>query len=206
MSSTSPKSKNYFGIEVLKMSHPEIRRLKKKSDDHTHHGNKVWDSSLVLMDYMSAFPLKRKTRVLEVGCGWGITGMFCAKTFNAEVTGVDIDSYVFPFLQLHARLNEVEVETVQADFGKINGEMLIEFDLLIGGDICFWDDMTKPLFSLVKRAHKHGVRCLIADPGRSPFDKMAEKACKQLGAEVERWNVPHPHNVSCDVLDVPPLF
>ena len=42
-----------------------------------------------------------------------------------------------------------------------------ELHTLMGTDICFWDEMTTPLFELIQRARAAGVeQVLIADPGR----------------------------------------
>lgn len=200
---TKGNSHEYFGVTVLKGNHSEIQRIKKQSDNHTHHGNKIWKSSLLLIDYLQSFPVQQKLRVLEVGCGWGLTSIFCAKHFQANVTAVDIDPYVFPFLNLHARINEVVVETRTLDFDKITGKVLTEYDLLLGSDICFWDDMRRPLFNLIRRAQKAGVRSIVTDPGREPFNLMAGKCEDKLSALLDHWSIPHPHNGSGTIVDVP---
>ena len=43
------------------------------------------------MDYLGCQGLPEGVKVLEVGCGWGLAGIFCAKHFRAVVTGVDAD-------------------------------------------------------------------------------------------------------------------
>jgi cyclopropane fatty-acyl-phospholipid synthase-like methyltransferase len=63
--------------------------------------------------------------VLELGCGWGLVGIACAKTFQAQVTGLDADAAVFPYLQLHAARNGVRLAirqgTLQEDAGPLWG-------------------------------------------------------------------------------------
>ncbi len=68
----------------------------------TLHGHKVWPTSFVLLDYLHQRGVPPQTRVLELGCGWGLVGIACAKMFQAQVTGLDADAAVFPYLQLHA--------------------------------------------------------------------------------------------------------
>lgn len=200
---TSATSRNLFGITVLKNNHRDIRRLRRETGYPTHHGNKVWNASLTLMDYLSEFPLEKRLRVLEIGCGWGISGLFCARSFDANVVGLDIDASVFPFMQHHAALNGVAVENVRGSYQSLTKAYLSQFDLMIGADICFWDDLSAPLFNLIRRAQKSGVRTVLTDPGRPPFTQMAERCCDILGAELEPWAVPEPHNCSGYVLDVP---
>ena len=107
-----------YGIRVLQSRHPEIRRLKRLHTPSVH-GNKHWASSWLLMDYLRRHPLPERARVMEIGCGWGLAGIYCAKKFNAVVTGVDIDAEVFPYLRLHAAINKVHVATLQKKFNKL---------------------------------------------------------------------------------------
>ena len=56
---------------------------------------------------------------------------------------------------------------------------------LMGTDICFWDEMTSPLFDLLTLARSAGTeQILIADPGRPPFWDLAERCVAELGAEI----------------------
>ena len=101
MSNNQKKEIRAYGVRVLLSHHPEIRRLKRHNHP-TNHGNKFWTSSWLLMDYFKKNGLEQETRVLEIGCGWGLAGIYCAKKHGAVVTGVDVDSEVLPFSRLHA--------------------------------------------------------------------------------------------------------
>lgn len=200
---TAANSRSLFGVTVLKNNHRDVRRLRRAAGLATHHGNKVWNSSLILMDYLSEFPLKKRLRVLEIGCGWGVASIFCAKRFESSVTGLDIDAGIFPFMQHHAELNGVAADNCCGSYQSITSAYLKGFDLMIGADICFWDELSRPLFNLVRRAHRAGTRTILADPGRPPFTQMAERCSDKLHAEFEPWSVPTPYNCSGYILDVP---
>lgn len=196
-------SREAFGLQILKNSHPDIRRLKRETGDASLHGNKFWKSTYVLMDYLSECPPDPGSRILELGCGWGLGGIFCAKEFDAQVIALDADDSVFPFLEHHAALNGVEVDTVQMRFEDITVEHLEQFDLIIGADICFWDSLVTPVRELIGRAMEAGVeRVLLTDPGRPTFRAVAEHYAEQLDAIYSDWDVPEPHNVWGLVLDV----
>ena len=121
---------------------------------------------------------------MEVGCGWGLLGVFCAKKFDARVTGIDADPNVYPFLDLHARVNGVKVKTEKAKFQQLTVERLKKVDLLVGADICFWDELTPILFNLIRRALRAGVKqIIIADPSRSPFTELAEQCSDRLESD-----------------------
>lgn len=195
--------KTAFGVKICTSSHPAIRRLKRSSEKASIHGNKFWKSSYLLMDYLTEYPIDAGANVLELGCGYGIGGIFCAKTYGANVTSLDADPAVFPFLELHAELNEVELDVLACRFEDMTENDLAEYDVIIGADICFWDSMTEALFKLVRRAKRSGdPRVIIADPGRDPFRVMADKACEKLDAEYDNWHVNHPHNASGLILEV----
>jgi predicted nicotinamide N-methyase len=203
MANSSSHERQAFGLRILKNSHKEIRRLRREAGYPSIHGNKFWKSTYLLMDYLKEFPPPQGARVLEIGCGWGLAGIFCAKEFGAEVVGLDADKTVFPYLDLHAALNDVEVETWHRRYERVTKADLAQFDLVIGADVCFWDSMVKPLYNLVRRAEQvGGVRVVMTDPGRPTFSSMAEQCVEKLGAEYDNWSVPHPHNASGLVIDL----
>jgi len=213
----SKNERNLFDLRILNNGHKDIKRLQRAAGIPNIHGNKFWKSSLLLMDYLSTFPplairpeLRRKKtvlRVLEIGCGWGLAGIYCAKHFNAEVTSLDADETVFPYLMHHAELNGVELDVWQCRYEKIRKVDLQQYDVMIAADICFWDELVTPLFKLIRRAHQAGgIRVIIADPGRPTFSAVAELCVEKLGALCEPWSVPHPHNYRGWVLDMDPNY
>ena len=201
MTIESKLERTAFGLTILKNGHPEVRKLKRETGNATIHGNKFWKSTFLLMDYLTEFPPGENAKVLEIGCGWGLGGVFCAKEFGAEVTSLDADESVFPYLQHHAMINGVGVTTWSERYENIRQEDIAEFDLIVAADVCFWDTMSKPLFDLVGRAYQAETRVVMTDPGRPPFQEMAEKCASEYGALFDDWAVPHPYNVSGLVLD-----
>ncbi len=210
-----------FGLRILNNGHKDIKRIRNAAGVPNIHGNKFWKSSLLLMDYLSVYPpellpghkvkgKKKKqppVKVLEIGCGWGLAGIYCAREFAASVTGLDADDTVFPYMEHHAEINGVAVETWQCRYEDVRKKDLAEFDIVIAADICFWDQMVDPLYKLVRRAKQAGgVRVVITDPGRPTFTTMAERCVDKLGAFYEAWSTPHPHNASGFVMDLDPNY
>ena len=191
-----------YGIRVLLSRHPQIRKLKRHHTPSVH-GNMHWASSWLLMDYFRRRGLAEGTRVTEVGCGWGLAGIYCARRHGAIVTGVDVDSEVFPYLRLHSDINNVEIATMSKSFNKLTQSHLKDVDVLIGSDICFWDSIVDPLKGLVRKAVRAGVQLvLIADPGRPPFEELAGYFTDNSGAEVLDWNVGRPRRISGQILRI----
>lgn len=185
--------KKVHDIFVLKKNSPTLANLKNALPEPSIHGYKVWSSSFLIMDYLKYEPIEQGDLVLDIGCGWGMLGIYCAKTFNAKVTGVDADEWVFPYLRVHAAMNEVKVKTLNSRYEDIKTALLTKHDAMFGGDICFWDELVDPLYSLISRAVDQGVGYIIvADPGRSPFMKLAKKCKKDFGGKLVPWQISKP--------------
>lgn len=195
--------RNLFGLQLLTAQDKRIQQLKRQYRCAVH-GQKVWRSASVLLDYFSEFPLAPGLRVLEVGAGWGLAGIYCAKNFQSKVTALDIDPAVFPYLQLHAELNGVNITPWVADYAAITAEHLQQFDVIIGSDICFWDQQSQQLLPLIQLIQSQQRRAVIADPGRPPFIQVVEALIEQDTSKtlaVENWSVPHPYNLNGLILD-----
>ena len=193
-----------YGIRALQARHPEVRKLKRLHTPSVH-GNKHWASSWLLMDYFRHHALPPGARVMEIGCGWGLAGIYCAKKYGAIVTSVDIDPEVFPYLCLHADLNKVRIATLQKKFNRLQKSHLRDFDIVIGADICFWDKMVNPLKRFIRRALHAGVQLVtIADPGRPTFEKISDYFVKKRRGEIQDWTVHRPRNFQGRLLTIKP--
>lgn len=194
-----------YDVKILNSNHKDIRRLKREGHVAEIHGNKFWNSSFLIMDYLRKHPLGKGTRVLEIGCGWGLLGIYCARHFDARVTGIDADENVLPYLELHAEINGVEMEGLEMTFQQLTVQKLKSYDVILGADICFWDEMTGMLYNLIGRAAKAGVQqVMIADPCRPPFSDLVERCEKKYGDNarvMEKW-LTRPVHASGDILIV----
>ena len=135
-----------YGVTILKSSHSRIRGLKVDHEPEIH-GDKFWNSSFLIMDYLQHQGLPKKPKVMEVGCGWGLAAIYCAKEHGAEVTGVDADSKVFPYLHLHAEVNEVAVRTRRALFQGLKKKHLV-------GQVIVADPGRPPFDKVCEKAEK----------------------------------------------------
>lgn len=193
----TPTSRRFRGVTMPTSTHPEIRKVRRQGHETTIHGNKLWKSSCLLIDYLKEHPPEHTARVIDVGCGWGIAGIWCARYLGAEVTSVDADPNVFPYLEATARLNHVQTHPRTARFESLTTRDLAGFDLMIAADICFWDELVNPVTNLVNRAVKAGVKqILIADPERSTFFEMAQRCERRHCAEVVPWQTTRPIKAS----------
>jgi predicted nicotinamide N-methyase len=189
-------------VRLLLSHHPEIRKLKRLNSPSAH-GNKLWKSTWLLVDYLHRRGLPEDLRVMEVGCGWGLLGIYCAKKYGARVISVDLDPEVLPYLELHARINEVKLSIMRRDFDSVRSKHLKEVDLLLAADVCFWDTLEKPLKNLTLRALRAGVKqVLISDPGRPPFEDVGEYFVSKRGGEILDWTAQRPRRTEGRILKI----
>jgi hypothetical protein len=76
-------------------------------------------------------------------------------------------------------------------------------NLLIGGEICFWDDMVDPLAGLIERALDAGVDMIvIADPGRTPFDALEADCLATYNVRAIQWRIRRPYDLGGRILKI----
>ena len=191
-----------YGTYFLKTKHKFVQRLMKYRKPNIH-GHRTWQTSFVLMDYLEHNPLDRGENVIDIGCGWAPVGVYCANRFGAHVTALDADKSVFPFVQLLEALNDVQLKKLHLKFEKLTKKRLSEQRLVVGSDICFWDELVAPMYNLIRRALRVGVkRIVIADPGRQPFYTLAQRCEQSLDAELVRWYAVEPTRHNGDILEI----
>ena len=190
MSSSKSKVRTFRGVMMPYSDHKSIRAVKRAGHEPTIHGTKLWKSSCLIIDYLRKNPPQKRKRVLDAGCGWGVTGIWCAKAWGAKVTSMDADPAVFPYLDAVAALNGVSTTSWVQRFEKVREKDLSNVDVLVGGDICFWDELVKPVGKMIDRAIDAGVGTIvIGDPERPTFHEMAERCINRHGGELLDWRL-----------------
>ena len=66
-----------FGIRILRPSHPELRALRARHHPN-YQGHRLWNATWLMMSFLEAHRPPPGTRVIEAGCGWGLSGIYCA--------------------------------------------------------------------------------------------------------------------------------
>jgi predicted nicotinamide N-methyase len=191
-----------YGIRVFRSRHKKIRELK-RIHSPSLHGFRVWPSSWLLIDYFKQCGFTRGSRVLDIGCGWGLAGIYCAKNHKSTVTCMDSDSAVFPYVRLHADINNVDITTMETRFEGLTVVNMKNFEIIIGADICFWDNMFETLKRLVLRALESGVKTVVlSDPGREPFEKLGKYFTEEGNGKIMNWAVTRPHSIQGRILRI----
>lgn len=177
--------RSIFGVKILKRKHKVLRQLTKNREEPSLYGDQLWQSSFLIMDYLQKNPIPQQQNIFDIGCGWGLLGIFCAKQFHSNVTYIDADHHVFPFADSHGSLNDVAINTRQAEFSDLNTVDFCGQHMIVGSDICFWPELVSQLKTLIHRAVEAQVgKIIIADPGRSTFLGLAKYCEKHYNSKL----------------------
>ncbi len=191
-----------YGVYMLTPKHRLIKTMRKRYQPSIH-GTKAWGAGYLLMDYLVHNRMARGARVMEIGCGWAGVSIFCARQFRAKVTAVDLDAAVFPFVDVMADLNAVQLTQKRADFTRLPGKELGAHRYIVGSDICFWDSLVKPISRMVNRALDNGTRkIVITDPGRPTFYELCDLVARKHKTTLQEWYASEPERFEGEVLEI----
>lgn len=133
----------------------------------------VWPSALALAEVLAARQW-RGARMLELGCGLGLASIVAARA-GARVTASDWSELAIGNLADNAARNEVELETIVADWDE-PAELLAAapFDLVVAADVLYEIRKGETLSRLLPRL---ATEVIVADPNRASaegfFDAVA---------------------------------
>lgn len=191
-----------YGIYLLKTTHPWIRRMRKHIRP-SEFGQKTWGASFLAIDWLTEHPLTAATPLLELGCGWAPIALYASSQQQAKATGMDIDDQVFPYMDLHAEINNCRVRALHASFAELTLKQLSKFSILIGADICYSSALNQELLALFERAQAAGVKqIIIADPGRTTFAELCN-ACEAKWPDAfqhDHWYALEPKRTEGQIL------
>ena len=186
---SAPPERQAFGLRIPRASDARLRALR-TAHQPAHQGWRLWSATWLLLSYLETQQLDG-VDVLDVGYGWGLAGVYCARR-GARVVGCDLDPEVLPLAQFHAESNDVSISTQARGFDALGADMLEGVSWVVGADICFRGDLIDPLFGLVERARAAEIRIAIADPGRPPFQTLACRCVDELDAWTGPISTPEP--------------
>ena len=132
-------------LEVLQIKN--MQQYINKLMDKTRAGKKislplwakVWPSSLMLGYTLTKFPIKKGSKILEVGAGSAVNGLVLAKRgFDVTITDVDADALLFS--KINALKNDLgdSVTIVRSDFTR--DSLGCCFEYIVGCEVLY-DEM-----------------------------------------------------------------
>ncbi len=162
--------KAIHNIKIPLSSDKEIQRIKRKTEKPVSHGNKVWNSSFTIIDFLSRYNLQKIDTAIDIGCGWGVVLAYLQKQ-GIDCGGIDIDVNTKPYVDVVNKYNKTNVDVLYMDYKELPREVFKRIDLIIGCDICYWEQHVGNIKKLINKAQ---CPVLIADPGRDTFWELTE--------------------------------
>lgn len=149
----------------------------------------VWSSSQAIISALCQRELAGR-RVLDLGCGLGLTGAVVA-SLGAKVVLVDAAPPALLFARLNTWPWRTRVEIRRFDWNKdrLDGH---RFDLIVGSDILYDREDWAALWKLWDRVLNLDGEVLLGEPGRSMGKEFLHGIDRQLWqVEVAPWSTTH---------------
>lgn len=128
----------------------------------------AWPGGQALARYLLDRPdAVRGLRVLDLASGSGLVAIAAALAGAAEVTASDVDPLAVAAVGVNAAANGVTVagrcdDLLSADDGRWPAA-----DVVLAADAFYEKELAARVMAFAGRAHGHGTRVLLADPGRA---------------------------------------
>jgi predicted nicotinamide N-methyase len=139
----------------------------------------AWAGGQALARYvLDNVGIVRGKSVLDVASGSGLVAIAAMKAGAASALAVDIDAFASHAAVLNAALNEVRVDTSDADpVGRATAA-----DIILVGDLFYDRDLAPRVLVWLIEQQAAGKTVLIGDPGRTylPRDKLEQIAAYDI--------------------------
>ncbi len=109
---------------------------------------KVWEASLLLSNHLLKMDLEKKIKILEIGAGMGITGLFLG-VLGCDVTITDYDEDALELIRMNAKhngLNNVSVRRLDWN----NPDLKESFNIICGSELIYNEAAIHPIIRLFK--------------------------------------------------------
>jgi predicted nicotinamide N-methyase len=125
----------------------------------------AWAGGLAIARYLEEHPGEVAGRdVLDIASGSGVCAIVALRSGAASAHAVDVDPLSEAAVALNARANGVRVGFSRRD---LLGAPPPPWDVILAGDICYEETMSKRMLDWLRAAAGAGARVLIGDPGRA---------------------------------------
>lgn len=136
-------------------------------------GGSVWEAAIVLSRFLHSHPemTAGAKSILELGSGTGLCGIAVAKFFPGTVTITDLPIYQ-DLLHHNAELNASPSNLTVTALDWRAATPIGEFDLIIGTDIVYFENLHEPLLDAIEANWSPGTVVLLCNERRSNLDLM----------------------------------
>ncbi|MBL8536178.1 MAG: methyltransferase [Hyphomonadaceae bacterium] len=139
----------------------------------------AWAGGQALARYaLDHHEVVRARSVLDMASGSGLVAIAAVKAGARAALAADIDAFAAHAARLNAALNDVAIDTTQADL--IGAE--VPHDVILVGDLFYDRDLAPRVLAWIEALHGQGRTVLIGDPGRTylPKHKLEQVAAYDI--------------------------
>jgi predicted nicotinamide N-methyase len=117
---------------------PRSRTSATPASGRLPYWSRPWPSGVALAQLINGELASkvRGKRVIELGCGLGITGMAAARA-GGDVTLTDGDAEALALVKENAERNGLTVATAVLEWSQVPAELAGQFEVVIGGDVVY---------------------------------------------------------------------
>lgn len=116
-------------------------------------GLRTWEASLLLSEWLLEQDIQGKN-ILELGSGTGLAGIIAAKK-GSKVMATDGSERVVSTLRGNFKRNDIAADTSVLWWGEENDILERKWDLILGADITYDEDICSDL----AKTYEFGLRC-----------------------------------------------
>lgn len=124
-------------------------------------------------------------RVLDFGCGGGIASIAAARAGAAQVTANDIDPWALEIVSLSAQHNGVSVSTLLGDL-TADVRSVDAYNVILCSDLAYEKQFAPAQRAFLEYAAARGRTVLVADAGRTYFDRAGLQTIAEFTIKVPR--------------------
>lgn len=166
--------------------HPAVRAAY-AADEYIPYWTDLWPAARMLAEFVlkepwDDYPGTKPLRVLEIGCGLGVSGI-AALSRGLHVTFSDIDEAAVRLAGHNAALNGFPQYDLRP-FDLRYPPAGVTFPVILGADVMYEQRMTEPLVEFLGAVLAPGGAAFIADPDRvsaRPFNSLLARAGFTVG-------------------------
>jgi predicted nicotinamide N-methyase len=143
------------------------------------YGEYIWPTPLFMCDFLKRNPeLVKGKRILELGSGTGIVGLYAAKLGATHVTLTDFIDFNIEHIKRNIKENGLDLVTEPRWF-KWGTSLREQWDVIIGSDIIYPAMDKEALIKAIQMHLKPGGRCIVGYNDR-PGDDMSLFEMKEI--------------------------
>lgn len=159
--------------------------IEERPTGRNFYGEYVWPAAIVMCEFLKNLDIKGK-RILELGSGTGICGIYAAKLGAHHVTLTDFIDWNIENIIKNIKMNKLEKLTDPLWF-KWGTSLNDQWDMIIGSDITY---PTSDFYSILKTIKTHlkpGGKAILAHVIR-PFETQIFTEYPDMNCLIEHKN------------------